>query len=228
MIAHDLQSPLHFLSKVAGHLRKKLGQNNLPEMSRTAEDLKNTTDQVYQFVAEFNLWASTFQESFSLHKTSFILNELLQELALFFKEMLRANDNKLVILTPANYCLHTDRGLLKIILRNILDNANKHSQGCHIQISAETEKDGFIAITFTDTGEGMNKDTLQKIQERIAHASTADAIEQNSRMGYQMIIDFAIRINAELKVASERGKGTSVTLYVAGGVSEQNPGNRLV
>lgn len=218
MIAHDLKSPLHFLSKVTGHLRKNLQQDNLQGVERTANEIKNTADQVYQFVEEFNLWASSFNNGFTISNTSFALDELLRELELFFNEMLEANNNNLVIATPVDYHICTDRALLKAILRNIIDNANKHTQGCEIRVSAHAETKQRIAITIADTGPGMNEPVLKRIQERIAQASTAASIERNSRMGYQMIIDFATRIGAKLHVQSEPKKGTCVTVYVQGEV----------
>jgi signal transduction histidine kinase len=227
MIAHDLKSPLHFLSKVTGHLRKNVQQENLQGIDRTSSEIKNTADHVYQFVEAFNLWASSFTEGFTVNKTSFALDELLQELALFFKEMLDANGNRLFAVTPTHYMLDTDRELLKVILRNIIDNANKHTRACDISISVHAETGQDIAITITDTGEGMSTPVLKRIQDRIAQASTAAGIERNSRMGYQMIIDFATRLEAKLDVQSEPGKGTFVTLHIKGKINEKSSSRGL-
>jgi signal transduction histidine kinase len=222
MIAHDLKSPLYFLSKVTGHLRHNVQQENLLGIDRTSSEIKNTADQVYQFIEEFNLWASSFTEGFKVNKTSFPLDGLVQELGLFFREMLDSNRNRLLVNAPAHYLLETDRELLKVILRNVIDNANKHSHDCDISISVSEEADGHIVITIADTGEGMSGPILSRIQDRIAQASTAAGIERNSRLGYQMIIDFANRLDAKLEVQSERGSGTSVTLRIQGEVMGTN------
>jgi signal transduction histidine kinase len=228
MIAHDLKSPLYFLSKVTGHLRSNVQQENLQEIDRTSSEIKHTADQVYQFIEGFNLWASSFTEGFVLNKAFFPLEELLQELGLFFKEMLEANGNRLFVATPSDYILHTDRELLKVILRNIIDNANKHTQACDISISVQEEAGRLLSLTIADTGGGMSKPVLKRIQDRIALASTAAGIERNSRLGYQMIIDFTTRLGARLEVLSEQGKGTSVTLlHLEGKRSETSPAQDL-
>ncbi|GGN12816.1 hypothetical protein GCM10010967_56020 [Dyadobacter beijingensis] len=218
-IAHDLKSPLYFLSKVTGHLRDNVQRENFNGIQRTSGEIKNTADQVYQFVEEFNMWASSFTEGFSVNINTFPLEGLLQELGLFFKEMLDANSNRLIFPADAHYTLETDRELLKVILRNIIDNANKHSRGCDITIAATAEAGGNVAITIADTGDGMSEPVLKRIHDRIAQASTAAGIERNSRLGYQMIIDFANRLDAKLDVRSERGVGTSVTLRIQGKVN---------
>lgn len=226
-IAHDLKSPLYFLSKVTGHLRDNVERENFNGIGRTSSEIKNTADQVYQFVEEFNLWASSFTEGFSINKTSFPLDDLVQELGLFFREMLDANGNKLIFPTYAHYTLDTDRELLKVILRNIIDNANKHTQGGNIAILASAETDGQVAITIADTGEGMSEPILKRIHDRIGQASTAAGIERNSRLGYQMIIDFATRLDAKLEIQSERGEGTSVKLYIQGRTNGANLSQNL-
>lgn len=229
MIAHDLKSPLHFLSKVTGHLRNNVQRENLQGIEWATNEIKNTADHVYQFVQEFNLWATSFTKGFTINKTSFVLDDLLQELGLFFKEMLVSNGNKLFIMAPVNCILYTDRELLKVILRNIIDNANKHGQGCDISILVSGKTEQHISITIADTGEGMNEPILKRIQDRIAQASTAASIERNSRLGYQMIIDFAARLGAKLDVQSERGKGTSVTLlFPEGKINEASPLPELI
>lgn len=216
MIAHDLKSPLHFLSKVTGHLRNNVQQQNLQAIDRTSGEIKNTADQVYQFIEGFNLWASSFTDGFNLNKTSFVLGELLQELGLFFKDMTEAHNNKLLMVNGASYLLHTDRELLKIIIRNIIDNANKHGRGCDIMVSAAEAPLELVCITIADTGQGMQEPVLKRIQDRIRQATSAASIERNSRLGYQMIIDFAARLGAKLEVQSEAGKGTRVTLCIQG------------
>jgi len=228
MIAHDLKSPLYFLSKITGHLRRNVQQENLAEIDRASAEIKNTADHVYQFIEGFNLWASSFTEGFTIHKTSFALEQLLQELNLFFKEMLEANGNRLLIISPVAYLLHTDRELLKVILRNIIDNANKHTQDCTISISAQAGPGRYIAITVADTGQGMSKPVLQRLQDRIAQAATAAGIERNSRLGFQMIIDFTMRLGAKLELRSEIGKGTAVTLLdLEGQLNETSPSGGL-
>lgn len=227
MIAHDLKSPLHFLSKVTGHLRSNVQQEDLRGIDRTSNEIKHTADQAYQFIEAFNLWVSSFNEGFAINNATFLLDDLLQELQLFFKEMMIANGNRLLIVTPAHYTLHTDRELLKVVLRNILDNANKHARPCDIRISVHAETEQQIAITIADTGAGMARPVLKRIQGRIAQASTAAGIERNSRMGYQMIIDFVTHLTAKLDVQSEPGKGTTVTLRIRGKASDTSPSRDL-
>ena len=74
----------------------------------------------------------------------------------------------------------------------------------------------------------MSEPILKRIHDRIAHASTAAGIEQNSRLGYQIIIDFATRLAAKLEVQSERGKGTAVTLCIQGKVIGTDLSQNLV
>ena len=82
-------------------------QENWQGIDRASSEIKNTADQVYHFIEEFNFWASSFTEGFTIKKATFPLDELLRELGLFFREMLESNGNRLFLLTSAHYILDT-------------------------------------------------------------------------------------------------------------------------
>lgn len=210
IIAHDLQSPLHFLALLSNKLHKLLSGDQGGQASDISRELKNTSEQVYLFVEEFHLWASTFSENFHLSKTAFPPGALVQELQLFFKEMLRARGNTLEVLVGSNALLATDRPMLKVILRNLIDNANKHTENGSISI-VFGERGGKGCINLSDTGEGMSEQSLRRIQARIEQGAGA-AIEKNHRLGYQIILDFAGRLGATVQVTSAPGKGTTVVI----------------
>ena len=58
----------------------------------------------------------------------------------------------------------------------------------------------------------MSPSDLAKINQRIAQASNINSIEQNSRLGYQIIIDFVTRLGCKLEVISSKGSGTTVKI----------------
>lgn len=211
IIAHDLQSPLHFMSLLSGKLDKLMLRNGNQEASGISRELKNTSEQIYLFVEEFHLWASTFSEHFHLSKMPFPLTELVRELQLFFKEMLSARNNVLDVHIEGGTRLITDRPMLKVILRNLIDNANKHTENGRIGILL-LETEGRASIAVSDTGEGMSEHNLRRIQARIEQGTGSAAIEKSHRLGYQIILDFAGRLGATVQVTSTQGKGTTVVI----------------
>lgn len=211
LITHDLQSPLRFLTVMADHLREKAAERKDHELSKGSEELKNASQEIHSFVEEFGLWATTQQENFKIHVTRFSLSQLLEELQRFFKEMMASQGNTLLLEADPAIKLHTDRQLLKIVLRNLIDNANKYTNNGIIRITLETKNDR-ARILVRDNGNGMPPAVLQKLQARILHASKATILDKDSRLGYQVIIDFIDRLGARITLDSNPENGTQVII----------------
>lgn len=212
LIAHDLQSPLHFLTLLSRHVHKAAQHNDIESVLAGSEEIKNTTTKIYSFVKEFSLWNMSLNENYRLNKTSFPINALLEELKQFFEEMMRLKNNTTEIKIDREFTVHTDRDMLKAILRNIIDNANKYTQNGTITISVEKDERNCLILSVQDTGNGMSEQQLEKINYRISQSPSIPAIEKDGRLGFQLIIDFAARLEARLNITSANGQGTTITV----------------
>ncbi|WP_118951724.1 ligand-binding sensor domain-containing protein [Taibaiella helva] len=212
LIAHDLQSPLHFLTILARHVHRAAQNNDIDSVLEGSEEIKNTTAKIYSFVKEFSLWNMSLNENYRLNKTSFPVKALLEELKQFFEEMLRLKNNQIEIRYTREASVNTDRDVLKAILRNIIDNANKYTQNGKILISVQCDEANAMELSVADTGNGMTEQQLEKINYRIRQSPSIPAIEKDGRLGFQLIIDFAARLGARLSVSSIFGQGTTITI----------------
>ncbi|WP_353719456.1 HAMP domain-containing sensor histidine kinase [Dyadobacter sp. 676] len=211
MIAHDLQSPLHFLNVLSEHVSRFAANNQLVEVKAGTEEIKKATGNIHAFVKEVNLWARSQHENFQLAQHSFPFSELVGELEQFFGDMLLLNRNMLVADYPEDAFVYANRDILKAILRNLIDNANKHTRGGEVRLTLTFNDDGPL-LTVSDNGSGMPLADLQKIRRRLADPALNGPVEANSRLGYQLMADFAHTLGYRLDVVSARGVGTSVAI----------------
>lgn len=211
MIAHDLQSPLHFLNVLSDHVSRFAANNQLPEVKAGTEEIKKATGNIHAFVKEVNLWARSQHENFQPAQHSFSFNELAGELQQFFEDMVLLNKNVLVVDCPEDVFVYTNRDILKAILRNLIDNANKHTRGGEVRL-VFTNSDNGPVLTVTDNGTGMLASELQKIRRRLSNPVVNAPVEPNSRLGYQLIADFAHTLGFTMSVQSSKGAGTSVSI----------------
>lgn len=219
MIAHDLQSPLHFLNVLSDHVSRFAASNQLSEVRAGTEEIKKATGNIHAFVKEVNLWARSQHEDFQPSQHSFSFHELAGELRQFFEDMMVLNHNTFVVDSEADVFVYTNRDILKAILRNLIDNANKHTRGGEVRLSLTTHEDG-TWLTVSDNGTGMLPGELQKIRRRLANPVVNGPVEPNSRLGYQLIADFAHTLGFVMSVSSGKGRGTSVRI---GGLVCQSP-----
>lgn len=210
MVGHDLQSPLHFLGYLSEANYEAVMSDQTEKAGSISRQMKNTSRKIYAFVSEFSLWARVQDEQFNLKKTAFSLTSLVEELETFSKELLKLHDNAFEFKTEEEYELHTNKELLKAILRNLIENAHKHTCGGTICIHCSRNSDATCVIRVSDTGKGMRPDVLQKINELIEKAGTLSEFDSGERLGYQFISDFAARLHTRLTILSTEGEGTTV------------------
>ena len=95
-----------------------------------------------------------------------------------------------------------DGGLITITAENL-----ELSRG---QVDADLQGE-FVALSVTDTGSGISPDILGKIFEPFF---TTKGPEKGTGLGLAQVYGFAQRSGGAATVASELGKGTTVTLYL--------------
>ena len=211
MIAHDLQSPLHFLNVLSDHVSRFASNNQLPEVKAGTEEIKKATGNIHAFVKEVNLWARSQHENFQPSQHSFSFIELAGELQQFFEDMMLLNHNAFTVDCREDLFVYTNRDILKAILRNLIDNANKHTRGGEIRLVLTNHENGPV-LTVSDNGGGMLASELEKIRRRLANPVVNAPVEPNSRLGYQLIADFAHTLGFAMSVQSSKGVGTSVKI----------------
>ncbi len=212
LLAHDLQSPLHFLNLLSDHVAAALEKDRLDDVRAGTAEIKKAATSIHAFVKEINLWTKSQQDGFFLSKRPFPFDGLANELREFFEEMLLLKNNTLEFVNPGNRELVTNREILKAVIRNLIDNANKYTSGGHIRVELDKLDEQYLKLTVSDNGRGMSPADLSKINRRIENVLTTAGIEQSGRLGYQIIIDFVARLECKLEVESTVGKGTSVTI----------------
>lgn len=103
-----------------------------------------------------------------------------------------------------------DEPLIKAALANIIDNACKYSSDHSVEVWME-HIDQQIELIFTDRGIGISDDDLQKIFEPFYRAS--NAIEYpGTGIGLQLVNQIIKTHNGTIRIASELGKGTKVSV----------------
>ncbi|WP_182914301.1 HAMP domain-containing sensor histidine kinase [Paenibacillus sp. 1011MAR3C5] len=106
-----------------------------------------------------------------------------------------------------------DRTLMAECFSNIISNAVEAMEG-RGQITVAAEKiNRHVSIQFTDTGRGMNKEQLDKIFEPFY--STKHKSGQNFGLGMFHVKKIVNAHRGKVKVTSQLGKGTTVTLILS-------------
>lgn len=211
ILAHDLQSPLRFLSDAMQRLHQTIPHQH-EETAELSHELKNSSAKLHHFVDDFVTWIKKVNIDIAVEVGPVNIYALLMELHAFFAELTKARQNEIVIQASPSVNIYADYQLLKIMLRNIIDNANKHTFQGTIQIRLCTTNN-LTSIEIVDSGNGIQPETLQKIMRRNSDSQTNSFIDNEGiGFGYRFIIDFCRLTGIALLIKSKPNNGTSVML----------------
>lgn len=112
-----------------------------------------------------------------------------------------------------NQPLTADRDLFRRALGNLVDNAIRHSpRGACVRISVRQCDHGAIRVEVADTGSGIALDERARVFDRFFRSADNRAAGDGSGLGLSIVKSVMWLHGGDVRLVSERGKGTTVTL----------------
>lgn len=117
--------------------------------------------------------------------------------------------------------LLTDRGKLKIIINNLLNNAVKFTPQGRIMVQAQ-RRDGGVEFSVTDTGIGIPQDALAMIFEPFRQGERASlSLQRGTGLGLHIVKRLVELLGGKVAVESEVGTGSKFCLWMPRGAPPQ-------
>lgn len=203
-VAHEIKNPLNALVIQVALLRQKLGESH-PDARRhldVLEDEVKRLDRVVQGFMKFTRPEEIQLESVRLDK---IVEEALELMAA------RAEQQGIRLETHVPQQLPAVQGsaeLLRQVLLNLINNAiDAMPGGGLLRVRAEPSTEGSILLTLEDTGEGIPAADLARVFDLFYTTKSG-----GSGIGLSMAYRIIQLHGGEIRVDSERGAGTRVTM----------------
>ncbi|NFI03181.1 HAMP domain-containing histidine kinase [Clostridium botulinum] len=207
-LTHELKTPLTSI----------IGYANLIRTSKYNEELFfESADYIYKegkrleqmaFKMMDLIYAKTQEIKLTPEKIMPIIYEVKKSLLVKFKDK-----NIGLIIEEEDCILDVDKDLIKIALCNLVENAIKASRNdskIYIRVFVLNDK---IFISVLDSGTGMTKEHLDKIWQPFYVVDKARSRKNNGAgIGLSICKKIAEIHNADIKINSELGKGTEVTI----------------
>jgi signal transduction histidine kinase len=118
-----------------------------------------------------------------------------------------------------NINVYADQESLKIVLRNLLDNAIKYTNsGGKISIYDTENSDNFHSISIKDTGKGISTKLQRRILSNQDKVTTGRAKRESLGLGLQLCRLMIEKNKGFLEIKSEENKGTQITISLLKGI----------
>ncbi|WP_370088914.1 ATP-binding protein [Ekhidna sp.] len=206
IVSHDLKSPIQSVSSVIEMFNQKLISKeeiepHLPEVREKTSNLLNLLNNIFQ-------WAEGQMEGENLQRETFELNYVIIELEDELRERLEEKKIELVYDRNSTISLHSNRGIVRILLRNLLVNAIKFSnKNSKVEISA-VKGDQVTVIEVIDQGVGISEEMQESIFTGGLTSTDGTAGETGNGLGLALCFDFVKGLGGKMEVESELGKGS--------------------
>jgi signal transduction histidine kinase len=145
------------------------------------------------------------------------VNGLLEEVGAMAEFMSRPEGLALEVITsPGLPPLFSDRDRLKIVLRNLLGNAIKFTQKGRVTIGARFDaEEQMMELSVSDTGIGIDEKDRERIFDMFWQGDNSHARPlKGVGLGLHIVKRLADQIGAQIKVKSQKGKGSLFQLRV--------------
>jgi len=212
IVSHDLRSSVNALKTSNTKLQESLETKNFTELDTQLNTNSAITNGAYNLLDNLLNWALLQTEQGYFEITSMRLFIIVEHVAYNYKPLLLDKNIAFENTVTKKDMIDADQESLKIILRNLLDNAIKFStENGSIKVYSTNTNDNYCNLVIEDTGLGMNENTrleLLKDTALLSKKENEDII--GTGLGMQLVKQMIQKNNGKFSIESELGKGTKM------------------
>ena len=214
IVSHDLRSSVNALKTSNSKLTTSLETKNYDQLDQLLHQNSTIANGAYNLLDNLLHWALLQTKQLYFHKDSVHLFSIVQQIEYNYKPLLLDKTITFDNTVSKNSFIFVDLDSLKIVLRNLLDNAIKFSpENSKINFyTAETNTD-FCQLVIQDSGLGMTQNTIDELlqdSELLAKKKNSEII--GTGLGMQLCKQMIKKNGGTLAIESELNKGTKMIL----------------
>lgn len=207
--SHEFKTPIVSIRGFARQLQKDNEASQLTDEQRReyTDIIAYESDRLARLSSNILLLTKFEKQQIVTDKTEFYLDEQLRRIVLLLeKQWSTAGIEVELDLEEVRYRFNEE--MLSQMWLNLIGNAIKFSrEGGTVTIRCR-QKTNDVVVDISDSGEGMDNETLHRIFDKFYQSDTSHKAEGNG-LGLAIVKRIAELAHAEIKVTSELGKGST-------------------
>lgn len=214
IVSHDLRSSVNALKTSNAKLSATLETKNYDELNQLIIQNSTIANSAYSLLDNLLHWAMLQTKQLYFHKESVHLYSVVQQIEYNYKPLLLDKTITFENSVSKNIFIFVDLDSLKIVLRNLLDNAIKFSnENGKISFYSEDTNTDFCKLIIEDSGIGMKESTIQELLSEDELLSKKDNSEIiGTGLGLQLCKQMIKKNSGTLAIESKLNKGTKMIL----------------
>lgn len=207
--SHELRTPL---SVIQSNLELVMDnkEETVESQTKWLENIYSENKHMTKLVNDLLLLARADADQKLLEMKDFFLSALVEEAATPLQLLAEEKNIKMDLLIDPNIAFYGDESRMKQLVVILIDNAVKYTQsGGNISLELKNLKDG-IELIVADTGEGIDKENLDKIFQRFYRVDKARSSESGGvGLGLSIASWIVKEHRGTINVSSSLGEGTT-------------------
>ncbi|MGC3947726.1 MAG: ATP-binding protein [Chryseolinea sp.] len=217
IVAHDLVAPLQSVQGLINLLLLDTTAFKQEGIRSIIEQLQSSIQNTIGLAEKLILWAKTqisVESRPNLEQVQ--VRRLVDDVVMLYRGLAEKKRIKLEANVPANITVTADEHQLSFIIRNLVNNAIKFTgSGGEVRIEAY-ELASKVEICVSDTGIGIPKSLIEKIQRAHVDRSVAGTIgEKGTGLGLLLCYEFIAQNTGRIEVESVAGEGSRFRVVVS-------------
>ncbi len=213
IVAHDLRSPVHSIKTSVAGIQSALSNQHIEEARLLTDRTQRTAMSTWSLLDNMLHWALGHTNQLFFRPGRLHLATIVNQVCHDYLSLAQAKEIGLHKQIPSSIFIQADLTSLKIVIRNLLDNAIKytHQYGA-ITISADiVQQQCYLQVK--DTGMGMHEQVLQAVVKQEWQRIREDTQGNRSTgFGLELCKMMVERNQGSLSISSQPEIGTTVTI----------------
>ena len=213
VVGHDIKGPFSSLLGMFSLINLKKDRLEKEKLAEYLKIMENECRKGSYFSDNLMKWAIEQSDVHSYNPKYLIIYDIVKKQVDEYIGMAELKKIDIKIDIPQSITCYSDYEILRTIVRNILINSIKFTPiGGNINI--EVEDQGLLKLVISDTGIGMNEQTIKKLQSKGFYTTLGSNGELGNGIGFYLVKKLCKINKGSLKIKSELGKGTRIYISV--------------
>lgn len=217
-VSHELKTPLTSISGFAEVLSAGLFKSDA-DVVHFGSLIRKEAKRLLAMIEEIMHLTRIEENREKVHREPVCLPEIIRDIVEFMEPML-VEKKVTVHCTLEQATVLGDKGLLREMAMNLIDNAVKYNlPGGHVYVSVRKRGD-HINFAVKDTGIGIPEDKQKRVFERFYRADTSRSRKiSGSGLGLSIVKHIAEYHNGTITLRSKENHGTEIIIHLPSGNS---------
>lgn len=212
IVAHDLRSPVQTMKVTLNKLRTALSHNNIGQAEQVSGEIETISNSTYALLNNLLYWALSQTGQLHFVKDKLHVTRLVEQVLYDYVPVAAAKNIVLENCVPESLYCSGDMNTVKIIIRNLVDNAIKFSEPFTPVAISGSEKNGECIISVTDGGKGVDDTIIQALANKnTKRVENSRQPSQSTGIGLWLAKTMAERNGGSLQI-ERRTKGTKMNI----------------